>query len=55
MALEEIRGMTFNEIKFIKGEISKKDHDREIDVVMDGDVRMKKLAAQRVEFKKLYE
>lgn len=55
MALEEIRGMTFNEIKFIKGEISKKDHDREIDVVMDGDVRMKKLAAQRVEYKKLYE
>ena len=49
MALQEIRGMTYNEMLFIKGEISQKDHDKEIDIVLSGVVREKKLKENAAE------
>lgn len=54
IALEEIRGLTYNEIEFIEGNISKENHDREINEVMDGNYRKKKLSEQRAIFEEIY-
>lgn len=52
IALEEIYGLTKNEILYIEGKLSQAEHDHEIDVVMDGTLRKRKLAEQRSLYEK---
>ena len=52
IALEEILGLTRNEISHIEGKITQQEHDHEIDVVFDGKFREQKLAEGRAYYEK---
>ena len=43
IALEEILNLTCNEINYINGLMSQRSHDRQIDIVMQGERRTKLL------------
>lgn len=55
MALEEILNLTINEINFINGLMTQSAHDRDIEIVMDGERRAKRLDSNAEARRKVFE
>lgn len=55
MALEEILNLTCNEINFINGLMTQSAHDRDIEIVMDGERRAKRLDSNAEARRKVFE